>query len=117
MNFNECHAAYLDAVCPDHATGSHLTLKGVARDAALLPLSCVPTLARDNHGYSYPVFVRNGVLYFVGAPSGWSVDSILASFRLGHFTKGGIALDFGQGWYCVNMDMVMEELVAKGVIA
>lgn len=85
---------------------------GPERDAALLPLSCIPLLAYSNAGYSYPVFVANengrDVIYLVGAPSGWYLDSVTA-----RSWPNGIALDFGQNWYCINFQEVLDAI--KGV--
>lgn len=110
MNFKDCYKAYLAAVCPDI---SHRSLKGPARDEALLPLSCVPILAVDNHGYSYPVLVDEGVLYLVGSPSGWNLTILLD--HSGGFPDSRIALDYGQGWYCININEVLAAVVAAGL--
>ena len=113
MTRAECYQAYLAVVCPGPSLNS---IKGSARDAGLLPLSCMSILAFDNHGYSYPVIIEDGVLWFVGAPSGWRLSSFFDG--IGGGAAGfpdQIALDFGQSWFCVNFDEVLREIVASGL--
>lgn len=104
MNYRDCYAAYLKAVGANRAPGT-------ARDDALLPLSCVPVLAYDNAGYSYPVLVINGVLYLVGAPSGWKLADLLT--HEGGFPNG-IAIVFGDNWFCTNIDEVLSAITNHG---
>lgn len=67
------------------------------------------TPAKDNHGRQYQVEIakdRDGidVVNFQGAPSGWSVKTLL-----GH-TYHVLAIDFGQNWLCINIQDIVAEL-------
>lgn len=113
MNFNECYAAYTDAI-------RNINGAGPERDSALRTLSCIDVLAYDNHGYSYPVFIdadfsadpNNArlVLYAVGAPSGWNMEQLIINYRLG---RSHLAFDFGQGWLWENFRDVMQMVLDK----
>ena len=114
MTFSECHDKYLAAIMGGSKRFSFPA--GSDRDAALLPLSCVPVLAYDNHGLSYPVLIENGVLYLVGAPSGWSLLTLFdRRERSSNAYHGGMWLDMGGSWWCVNFDQVLDEIQSKGL--
>ncbi len=70
------------------------------------------TQAKDNHGHSYDVTVqdRDGdrVLMVDGAPSGWSMDSIM------EYTSSVIFFDSGQDWKCTNIQELLAELRDHG---
>ena len=108
MTYRESHLKYAETMNALRAAG--VPEKGSERDEAMRALSCVPVIARDNHDYSYPVFVEDGALYLVGAPSGWNL------FTLGDFRSHQIALDYGQGWFCTNIQAVLAELREGGFL-
>lgn len=115
-SFREAYDAYFAAVTALNP-GSPSSEPGPERDAALLPLSCVPVLAYDNHGLSYPIYIGPGdydgsrnVLYAVGAPSGWYESDLVDRCHRGFET---LAFDIGQGWLWVNFSDVMLHVVGR----
>jgi hypothetical protein len=70
------------------------------------------TPARDNHGYSYAVSLRQNttydvlVLHLEGAPGGWSVQTLLP------MTGSVLAIDAGQRWNCINIQEILSEIKA-----
>lgn len=117
--FREAYDAYLAALNAIDGRSSN-PLPGGIRDAALQPLSSVPVLAYDNHGYSYPVVIlpseygdHSPELCMVGAPSGWLLSTLREGIAAGRYSDR-IALDYGQGWFCINFDEVMAAVDADG---
>ena len=117
MTFQDHHSRYFAAV-----TALGRNASAADRDAVLLPLSCIPVLARDNHGYSYPVVVVNegsfgATLYCVGAPSGWPLSKLQQ-----RDASVPLAFDFGQKWHWTNFRECMDAIrqfrspVAPGVV-
>ncbi len=72
------------------------------------------TQARDNYGYSYPVSIvvedRDGflvgerILKIHDTPGSWYLRTLLASS-----VGARLAIDYGQDWYCENIQSLIEE--------
>ena len=85
----------------------------------------LPVRAKDNYGNTYGVELRlkdapsgtftgpaaaeltaahsnRWVLNIVGAPSGWYLGDLLKNPG-----RSRIAIDFGAGWFCTNLDELM----------
>ena len=72
------------------------------------------TKATDNHGYEYDVEIQQRpsasarfdmapVLKIKSTPGGWYMET------LENCTDEQIAIDFGQSWYCTNIQALLEE--------
>jgi len=108
MTFRECYDKYFDIVTEGGTKQS--SKPGTGRDAALLPLSCVPLLAYSTGGYSYPICVENDALHIVGTPGCWLLITLMENG--GHYPNG-IAIDFGQNWFCTNFQAVLDAVVVS----
>jgi hypothetical protein len=71
------------------------------------------TRAKDNRGYDYPVYITRSYTYhingklalvFKGAPSGWHLSDLKG------ITEDKLAIDFGQDWYCINIQEIIAEI-------
>lgn len=76
------------------------------------------TKARDNHGYSYDVWLVfdhsdvmgwKWLLRIEGTPGHWYMSTLL---EYGGYPRGKfISIDAGQGWNVINFDEVMAEAI------
>jgi hypothetical protein len=70
------------------------------------------TPCKDNTGREYTAYLYNDDNYsnglpglkFEGAPSGWWLKT------LKDHTSDRLYIDFGQGWYCVNIQEILQEI-------
>jgi hypothetical protein len=67
------------------------------------------TAAQDNFGNSYPVTVFTGfggklVARVENTGGSWTVSTLMTH------TAARIAIDFGQGWYCTNIQDLIAEV-------
>jgi len=67
------------------------------------------TAAKDNYGHSYETtLVRKEdkhIIMFDSAPGGWCAEDLAKEYF-----QDKLALDFGQGWYCTNIQDVLTEI-------